>query len=385
MEKKYKTLRKRLEILRNRGMDIPNNSNKQRKIIKKYNYYNLVNAYKDPFLQNNSNNPNSANQNEDVYNSGTKPEHLEGLYLFDVALRTLFFPYLLKIEEELKTILVDSFYRTHSHKDLHKESEYFKRKYYNLKKSSSWNVHEKTGYKYISLLRVSYDRNIMNSKPYEVTFDNEKTYDDYIVTVYSAMARQRKKNKSISNYLTTHTYIPMWVLVNLLTFGNISKLFQIQTIDVQTKILDYYNIDTFKQENPELDVINFSNVLKILSIYRNICAHNERLYCFEINMNIHDSFMGYLELFPESTDVQNIKHTNHPLGEEKRKNLDRRRKGIPTLMFALKLFLTKADFNKIKTELDKELKKLSSKLPQDAYNNIVEMMGLNFKWKDSFN
>ena len=225
----------------------------------------------------------------------------------------------------------------------------------------------------------------MNSKPYEVTFDNEKTYDDYIVTVYSAMARQRKKNKSISNYLTTHTYIPMWVLVNLLTFGNISKLFQIQTIDVQTKILDYYNIDTFKQENPELDVINFSNVLKILSIYRNICAHNERLYCFEINMNIHDSFMGYLELFPESTDVQNIKHTNHPLGEEKRKNLDRRRKGIPTLMFALKLFLTKADFNKIKTELDKELKKLSSKLPQDAYNNIVEMMGLNFKWKDSFN
>ena len=70
---------------------------------------------------------------------------------------------------------------------------------------------------------------------------------------------------------------------------------------------------------------------------------------------------------------------------EKRKNLDRRRKGIPTLMFALKLFLTKADFNKIKTELDKELKKLSSKLPQDAYNNIIEMMGLNFKWKDSFN
>ena len=51
MEKHYKTFRQRLTILRERGMNIPINSKKQRDIIKKYNYYNLINAYKDPFLE----------------------------------------------------------------------------------------------------------------------------------------------------------------------------------------------------------------------------------------------------------------------------------------------------------------------------------------------
>ena len=92
MEKKHKTLRQRLTILRNRGMDIPTNSNKQRNIIKRYNYYNLINAYKDPFLEDINNYPSNANPNEDFYKRDTKPEYLESLYLFDVALRNLFFP-----------------------------------------------------------------------------------------------------------------------------------------------------------------------------------------------------------------------------------------------------------------------------------------------------
>ena len=277
MEKQYKTFRQRLSILRARGMDIPIDSKKQRDIIKKYNYYNLINAYKNPFLEDQNNYPASANPNEDFYKRGTKPEHLEALYLFDVALRKLFFPYLLMVEEELKTILVESFYNTYSHGDLHKESEYFKRQYYNLEKGSLWSVQEKSGYKYISRSSVSYDASIMNAKPYELKFDNAKVYDDYIVTVYRAMGQQRSKNKSISKYLNDHTYIPMWVLMNLLTFGNINKLFQIQTIEVQEKVLNYYHINTFIGIDNRLDVINVINILNILSIYRNICAHNEML------------------------------------------------------------------------------------------------------------
>ena len=197
MEKQYKTFRQRLSILRARGMDIPIDSKKQRDIIKKYNYYNLINAYKNPFLEDQNNYPASANPNEDFYKSGTKPEHLEALYLFDVALRKLFFPYLLMVEEELKTILVESFYNTYSHGDLHKESEYFKRQYYNLEKGSLWSVQEKSGYKYISCSSVMYDDSIMNAKPYELKFDNAKVYDDYIVTFYLAIGQQRSKNKSI--------------------------------------------------------------------------------------------------------------------------------------------------------------------------------------------
>jgi len=380
MEKQYKTFRQRLSILRARGMDIPIDSKKQRDIIKKYNYYNLINAYKNPFLEDQNNYPASANPNEDFYKSGTKPEHLEALYLFDVALRKLFFPYLLMVEEELKTILVESFYNTYSHGDLHKESEYFKRQYYNLEKGSLWSVQEKSGYKYISCSSVMYDDSIMNAKPYELKFDNAKVYDDYIVTVYRAMGQQRSKNKSISKYLNDHTYIPMWVLMNLLTFGNINKLFQIQTIDVQEKVLNYYHINTSRGIDNRLDVINVINILNILSIYRNICAHNERLYCFDIKMNIDDSFMNYLSIFPESNDVLLARRNRLSLARGKGKKLKRRRQGIPTFLFGLKLFLSRADFNKIKSELNKELRKLYSKIPQDAYERIVKVMGLDYDW-----
>lgn len=108
------------------------------------------------------------------------------------------------------------------------------------------------------------------------------------------MGQQRSKNESISKYLNEHTYIPMWVLVNLLTFGNVNKLFQIQNTSVQRKILDYYGIRSFTPNDYDRDVINVINILNVLSIYRNICAHNERLYCYDIKMNIDDSFMNYL-------------------------------------------------------------------------------------------
>ncbi len=382
MEKRYKTFRQKLEILRRRGMDIPTNSNKQRNIIKKYNYYNLINGYKDPFLEDKNNYPSYANPHEDFYKRGTKPEYLEALYLFDESLRALIFPYLLKIEEELKTILVESFYGTYTHSDLHRESEYFKRQYYNLDNISTWSVHEKSGYKYISLSYISYDNEIMVGKPYSRKFDNAKTYDDYIVTVYRAMGQQRSKNKSISKYLNEHTYIPLWVLMNLLTFGNVNKLFQIQKLNVQIKVLDHFNINSFARSEKQREVINVINILNILSIYRNICAHNERFYCFEVNMNLDDCFMGYLNIFPDSAAVLSAKSKNESLHRTKRQRLERQRRGIPTLLFGLKLFLPRSDFRKVKNELDREIQKLSTKIPNAEFNEVIRRMGLDFDWKN---
>ncbi|MFD1903751.1 Abi family protein [Paenibacillus rhizoplanae] len=60
--------------------------------MKRYNYYNLVNAYKDPFLTDRNNYPAHADPNEDYYLLGTTPSHLEALYIFDEKkLRRIFF------------------------------------------------------------------------------------------------------------------------------------------------------------------------------------------------------------------------------------------------------------------------------------------------------
>ena len=47
-----------------------------------------------------------------------------------------------------------------------------------------------------------------------------------------------------------------------------------------------------------------------------------------------------------------------------------------------KLPITLDDFKKVKNELNKELSKLSVKIPRDAYERIVNLMGLDYDWRD---
>lgn len=53
MSKPFKTYRQQLSILRNRGMEIKDGG-KVIKILKRENYYSIINGYKDIFIDNNS-------------------------------------------------------------------------------------------------------------------------------------------------------------------------------------------------------------------------------------------------------------------------------------------------------------------------------------------
>lgn len=386
MEKYYTSHRKRLEILRDRGMDIPKNSNKQRDIIKKYNYYNLINGYKEPFLEDKQNYPKSANKNEDYYISGTKPEELKALFNFDERIRVLILTHILKIEETLKHTLVQSFYEIHTNNAkkkstlnvLHRESEYLRRNYYDLKKLTSYQIREKSGYRYTSLNKVKKD-NTMENKPSEYTIDGHDSYDKLIARIYSEIGRQRRKSDYIRSYLDNHTYLPMWVLTNILTFGQIGKFYEIQNVDIQNLILKKLNLND-PNMNSEISVLNLQRVIKILTIYRNACAHNERVYCEKISIPIDDAFMNYLDKFPYSNDVKKIKGTNKFLTKSKKRKLNNTRKGLYTLMFCISLFLKPHELKKFKTAFNKELNILSNVLSNRAYNNVLKLMGLNFDW-----
>lgn len=51
LDKVFKTHNQQLKILRNKGLTIKNGS-KAKQILEKENYYNLINGYKDLFIQN---------------------------------------------------------------------------------------------------------------------------------------------------------------------------------------------------------------------------------------------------------------------------------------------------------------------------------------------
>lgn len=388
MEKKYTNIRGRLDQLRKRGMDIPKDKEKERSVIKKYNYYNLINGYKTPFLEDRNNYPAGANTDEDFYQRGIKPSHLESLYSFDEKLREIFLERILKIEEKLKDVLVQSFYKVHTNNGtnklvdiLHRESEYLRRNYYNLDSTDTYVVLEKSGFKYTEIGKEPlFNEDVMRRKPKKYTIHRDDTYDSFIAKVYSTIGQQRKKNKSINAYLNKHTYLPMWILTNILTFGNISRLFEIQRLDVQLQILQHFKINTLTDE---VRVLNMSRIIHILGIYRNLCAHNERFYCETIHIPLDDEFMEYYKKIPTYLTVNGLKGGTRYIRKGNFEKLERYRHGLYTLMFAISLFLNKSELTKFKNDIRKELKLLKSSIPERPYRKVEKLMGIDFDWYSS--
>lgn len=360
---------------------------KQRNIVKNYNYYNLINAYKEPFLEDQGNYPNNYNVNQDCYILGTKPEYLECLYKFDEKLRLILLKYILNIEEKIKDALVQSFYEYHSKQastnqrnSLHRESEYLRRNYYNLNDTDINTVIYKSGYRENIVgarIRRSGDH---KDNPKFKKVQNSNIYDETIAMIYKNIGQQRQRKKYVGDYLDKHTYIPMWVLVNILTFGNVSKLFQIQQTNVQYLIYKKLNLrGNVPTPTPE-DLVNLANLIQILSLYRNICAHNERFYCTKVNIIIGDNFLGYLSKFPMSNQVNNSKNNNTILPGNTYDNLKRLRESLYTLMFSVSVFLNNTELKKFKSEINKEIQILQAALPTRSFNTVLREMGLDFNW-----
>lgn len=353
-------------------MTIPNAS-EEKDLLKKYNYYNLVNAYKDPFLY-------QGSSNVEKYKTGTKLSELEALLIFDSNLRLIFLKAILKIEEIIKNQIVQSFYNYHLNGNpdnteveksiLHRDSEYLRRKYYNL--TTSYSVYNNDGYGIVST-------SVHNAHPRGKcsTLDRHSVYDNYISTVYRTLGQQRRnQNDSIKSYLEQHGYMPMWILMNVLTFGNASHLFTLQKKDVQLHMIKTLGINNSSNISDDLDIINASRILQILSLFRNTCAHNERFYLTKIRVPIDDAYMSFGHKLPHSVNPANRRRLNK---SQKSKRLNARQ-GIYSLIFSLSLFMDKQQFNNLIKEVRSEFKTLEKKLNTISITEIERYMGMNFNW-----
>ena len=108
MDKKFTTTNAQLRKLRSRGLVIANGS-RAKGIIEKENYYNLINGYKELFLD-----PTYAGSDEQ-YRAGTNFNELYALYLFDRELRNIYIKYILEIENNVKSILSHDFSKKYGH------------------------------------------------------------------------------------------------------------------------------------------------------------------------------------------------------------------------------------------------------------------------------
>ena len=105
-----------------------------------------------------------------------------------------------------------------------------------------------------------------------------------IKDLINKMKRQINNNAPVhaatKHYMDNYGYIPLWVLVKVLSFGIVVELFSILKSEDKAAITDIYNI-----EDKKLEVY-----LSVLSNYRNLCAHEDIVYDNRTQKYIEDTF-----------------------------------------------------------------------------------------------
>ncbi|WP_446449850.1 Abi family protein [Tuanshanicoccus lijuaniae] len=242
MSKPFKTYEEQIETLSNRGLNI-GNLEFTKTILSQVNYYNLINGYKTPFLD-----CKSSKNGEDKYKPGSSFEEIYALHEMDRELKGVIFSSLLRFEKLLKTSCAYHFS----------------------------NLYRDGLYPYLKIENYSTSKHQLN---YTL-----KT----IGTLSNAINRENKNSngkKPIKHYIKKHDHIPLWVIVNFLTLGNISYFYNSLDESLQNKIARDFG-ERYKesyQSKEKISKTELIDIIKICNFFRNVCAHDEVMYSFSLN------------------------------------------------------------------------------------------------------
>lgn len=224
MKKEFKSYDEQIKLLRSKKLIIGDPEHAKR-VLKNISYFALINGYKRPFKE-----------NDGTYKSGTRFEDIEQLYYFDEQLRTIMLKHLLLVERMVKSSI--SYHFSHDNRGV---NEYFNLNCYNYKGRK--NI-EEINRLVLILLNAYSDERHSYIKHYKEKHDGE---------------------------------IPLWVLMNAMTFGQVSKMYSLLKVKTQQKICSDFNI-TSNQD--------MAKMLNMITLFRNVCAHNERLYDYKTTTGV---------------------------------------------------------------------------------------------------
>ena len=297
IDKQFKNLEEQIEILKYKGMTI-NDEEYAKKILLRENYF-FLSGYRYPLMK---------SMTDKRFLEGVTFEEMYSLFLFDRAIRNVFFKYLLVIENNLKSIF-------------------------------SYQLSKKYGYK---------EKYYLRSK----NFTNDKSKQRQVNDLIRKMKRQIRVNGSqhtaTAHYMSNYGYVPLWILVKVLSFGIVGELFSIMKYDDQVAICKIYDIP----------VDEFSNYLPILSNYRNTCAHEDILYENRTQKKIKGTIYHKLLNIEKNEEGEYVKGTND----------------LFSLLIIMKRMLTYDEFKDLCLELDKRIENLQYNLHSIKIESILDFI-----------
>lgn len=225
---RFRTYDQQIDILKNqKGLIISDETITKESLIN-IGYFSLIGGYKYPFK-----NPMTRKYINTTF------EDIYALYKFDRELRELTFKYLYEVEMKIRQVISYCFCQHHGDSQTH----------------------------YIST----------------ASYRSEPKYarDIAVLTnILSKIAIRDTDHSYLVHQRNAHQNVPLWVAVNALTFGQISKMYSLLPFSLQSAVA---------QEYPHVNEKELEQFLRCLTFYRNVCAHNECLYCFSSRRDIPDT------------------------------------------------------------------------------------------------
>ena len=302
-QKMFKTLEQQIEILRGKGLVI-NDVETAKNVLFKENYFFLT-GYRHLFM---------TNSREKKFNNGTTFDELYAVFLFDRHIRNIMFKNILIVENNIKSIM-------------------------------SYQLSKKYGFK---------EKDYLNPE----NFTKDPLREKQVFDVISKMKRQirvnGKQHSATQHYMYNYGYIPMWILVKVLSFGLISELYSILKIEDKKTISSFYSI-----EEEEMAVY-----LNLLSNFRNICAHEDILYDHRTQRMISDTIYHY------KLDIQKDEEGIYKYGKN----------DLFAMTIILKQMLDKKEFVDFIHEIEYEIGLLDSRVNTVSLNSILNKIGFPDCW-----
>lgn len=304
----FKNLDEQIEILKNKGLVIKDELG-AKDILLRENYF-FVSGYRHFFLK-----PNDTTTKFKNFLPGTTFDELYGVFTFDRRLRNIMFKNILIIENNIKSII-------------------------------SYQLSKKYGFK---------DKDYLNPKNFTTDSLKSRQVNDVLDKMKRQIRINGRKHSATLHYMSNYGYIPMWILVKVLSFGIIAELFAILKSEDKKAIASFYDLDS---ESLEI-------YLSLLANFRNLCAHEDVLYDHRTNRAIPNNRFHY-KMDIEKIDNEYIYGKND----------------LFALVIMMKIMLTPDEFKLLVDEIDYEINILDAKIDVISLDSIFHRIGFPTNWKE---
>lgn len=300
--KRFLTYDEQISFLSEQKQLIIEDQEYAKRILFQTGYFALVNGYKRIF----------KNPQTNKFQVGVRFEDVYGMYCFDRNLRSILLKYILICEQTIKSSLSYHFCQIYGE----------------------------------------------DQKAYlnPINYLQSENHSRIIKKLIQKMSAQLNENSSyyyIRHYVKRYQSVPFWVLVNTLTLGQVSKMYSCQKSRVKIQICKDFG---------EIRENELERMLSIMTKFRNVCAHNDRLFNFKTQDALPDLLIHQMLQIPKRLG-------RYCCGKE----------DLFAQVIILKMLLQEKDFEWFYTELKQCFQRHS------VYETILYQMGFPENWKEIAN